>query len=42
MEQEILNDVILMLEQGMQDCKSRKDRQILKHIKEYIESRIGG
>ena len=41
MEQEILKDVILMLENGMQDCKSRKDKRILKEIKEYIESRIG-
>lgn len=41
MEQEILQDVILMLENGMQECKSRKDKRILKEIKEYIESRIG-
>jgi hypothetical protein len=41
MEQEILKDVILMLENGMQNCKSRKDKRILKEIKEYIEIRIG-
>jgi hypothetical protein len=41
MEQEILKDVILMLENGIQDCKSRKDKRILKEIKEYIESPIG-
>jgi hypothetical protein len=41
MEQEILKDVILMLENGMQDCKSRKDKRILREIKEYIESRMG-
>lgn len=41
MEQEILKDVILMLENSIYDCKSRKDKRILKEIKEYIESRIG-
>jgi hypothetical protein len=41
MEEQILKEVLYMLVNGMQDCKSRKDKRILKEIKEYIESRMG-
>jgi hypothetical protein len=41
MEEQILKEVLYMLVNGMQDCKSRKDKRILKEIKDYIESRIG-
>ena len=41
MEQEILKEVLIMIDNGMQDCKSRKDKRILKEIKEFIESRMG-
>jgi hypothetical protein len=38
MEEQILKEVLYMLVNGMQDCKSRKDKRILKEIKDYIES----
>ena len=41
MEQEILKDILIMIENGIYECKSRKDKQILKAIKDYIERRTG-
>jgi hypothetical protein len=38
MEEQILKEVLYMLVNGIQECKSRKDKRILKEIKDYIES----
>lgn len=38
MEEQALKEVLYMLVNGMQERKSRKDKRVLKEIKEYIES----
>lgn len=40
MEEQILKEVLIMLDNGIQKCKSRKDKRVLKEIKDYIESKI--
>lgn len=38
MEEQVLKEVLYMLVNGIEQSKSRKDKRILKEIKEYIES----
>ena len=40
MEEQIFKEIIIMLDNGIQECKSRKDKRVLKEIKDYIESKI--
>lgn len=40
MEEQVLETVISMLEIGIEQAKSRKDKRIMKEIKDYIESKI--
>lgn len=40
MEEQVLKSVISMLENGIEQAKSRKDKRIMKEILDYIESKI--